>query len=561
VKTVNRGKAFVRLTVAVVVLLGAACNHKQDRPMACSAVLGFELFNGQIVTMDELGTIASSITIDNDQIVALGVTTPDHDDTSCRRRIDLQGRTVIPGLIDSHVHFVRAGSAPGHDVRLAETASSITELQELIRAAALSAPDGQAITIIGGISQQQFVENRFPTLQELDAAANNRVVYAQQGFAGPAFTNSAGKQFFTEKGVGVAEDGSIEAGKSTAAAFMALKSEQTHEDRKRGLQRLQKYANSLGLTTVADQAGVPFPGAGFFAPSKDYKAMLDLWRDKKLTVRIRAQRLTYDSDDQAGAVEAFLANAWPGFGDEYLKVTAMGEHIVSFPRDGQVNSAYASKVRQIAMQGWSHEQHSTSFMENRQHIDAIESVHADHPITELRWSLTHVFEIGHNGDLSAVNRLKLMGMGLRLQNHGYRVRTDTFPLGRTLGGANAGPLYRTLYDSGIRLGAGTDGTLLGPMNPWHSIYYMLSGMDSSGKLVNEGQTLTRMEALSLYTRGNAWFTFDERKLGSLEVGKSADLVVLDGDYLTVPLPEIKRLRSILTMVGGKVVYTSPDESI
>ena len=90
---------------------------------------------------------------------------------------------------------------------------------------------------------------------------------------------------------------------------------------------------------------------------------------------------------------------------------------------------------------------------------------------------------------------------------------------------------------------------------------MLSGMDSSGKLVNEGQTLTRMEALSLYTRGNAWFTFDERKLGSLEVGKSADLVVLDGDYLTVPLPEIKRLRSILTMVGGKVVYTSPDESI
>jgi len=121
-----------------------------DQDQACSAVLGFELFNGQIITMDELETVASSITIDNDQIVALGATTTDHDDTSCRRRIDLQGRTVIPGLIDSHVHFVRAGSAPGHDVRLARTASSITELQELIRATALSAPDGQAIAITGG---------------------------------------------------------------------------------------------------------------------------------------------------------------------------------------------------------------------------------------------------------------------------------------------------------------------------------------------------------------------------------------------------------------------------
>ncbi len=99
------------------------------------------------------------------------------------------------------------------------------------------------------------------------------------------------------------------------------------------------------------------------------------------------------------------------------------------------------------------------------------------------------------------------------------------------------------------------------MNPWFSIYYMLTGKDASGKPVNEGQTLTRMEALSLYTRDNAWFTFDEQELGSLEVGKRADLVVLSGDYLTLPLSEIKTLRSVLTMVNGEIVYTSPDESL
>ena len=441
INTSHRSKAFLGLLFTLAVVSGTACSDQQesalandgaDQNQACSAYTGVELLNGQIITMDEHDTVVSSLTIENGRIVALGVTTSDHEDTSCRRRVDLHGRTVIPGLIDSHVHFVRAGSAPGYDVRLAETAASITELLELIRAAAQTVPSGQAITIIGGISPQQFVEKRFPTLQELDAAGLDHVVYAQRGFAGPAFTNSAGRQFFTEKGVSVAEDGSIEAGKSTVAAFMALKSGQTHEDRKRGLQRLQKYANRAGLTTVADEAGVQFAGAGFFAPENDYQAMLDLWRDKNLTVRIRAQRLSYDNDVLAGAVEEFLANAWPRFGDEFLKVTALGEHIVSFPRDGQVDSAYTSKVNKIAMTGWSHEQHSASFMENQQHIDAIESAHADYPITELRWSLSHVFEIGHDDDLTTVNKLKSMGMGLRLQNHGYSVPTDTFPLGRTL---------------------------------------------------------------------------------------------------------------------------------
>jgi len=563
-------KVFFWLTLILGTGIWTACSNEQNNPpnevnstgnQTCAEHSGYELINGQIITMDENDSVVSSLTVENGHIVALGATKFDQKSASCHRVIDLAGRTVIPGLIDSHVHFVRAGSAPGHDLRAAETAFSIAELLELIRTQAQTLPEDRVITIIGGITQQQFSENRFPTLQELDAVAPNHAVYAQRGFFGPAFTNSAGKKLFAAYGISVAQDGTIEAGKATGAAFMALKASQTDEDRKQGLLRLQRYANSLGLTTVADEGGVLFPGAGFFDPGNDYQTLLDVWRDGGLTVRIRAQRLSYDSDAGPGKVEEYLNHAWPQFGDEFLRTTSLGEHIVSFPQNGQVDPAYGAKIEKIALKGWSHEQHSTSNMENQQHIDAIVAVHAKYPITDLRWSLAHIFELGKDGDLVSINKLKSMGMGVRVQNHGYNVPTDKFPLGRTLNGANSGPLYRTLFDSGIRLGAGSDGALGGPINPWLSIYYMLSGKDSGGLLVNQGQTLTRLEALSLYTRDNAWFTFDEQELGSLEVGKIADLAVLNGDYLNLPLAEIKTLGSVLTMVGGEVVYSDPEHSI
>ncbi len=142
----------------------------------------------------------------------------------------------------------------------------------------------------------------------------------------------------------------------------------------------------------------------------------------------------------------------------------------------------------------------------------------------------------------------------RVQNQAYSIPTDQFPLGRVLGGDNAGPLYRILIDSGIHMGAGTDGALVGPMNPWLSIYYMVTGRDSGGQLINEGQTLSRLEALRLYTINNAWFSFEEQQIGSLEVGKKADLVVLNADYLNVPEEDIRSLRSMMTMVDGKIVY-------
>lgn len=511
------------------------------------------LVNAKVLTMDSSYTQATALLIYDNKIRQVSTDELSTDD--CTNVIDLEGRTVIPGIIDSHSHFIRQANMPGNDTRHAETVRSIKEFQAVIAKRAREIPADNFISVMGGVVPQQIQpEGRLPNLAELDLATSNHPVYIQMGFSGPAMTNTLGKLIFTKAGVTVSEDGSIAMGKDANLAFATIKATQTREQQLSSIRNLMAYSNQLGMTSIHDQGGVVFPGGGFFDVSTDYDEMLSIWRKGEMTVRIRAHLGAADSSLEAGGVEARLNNAWSSIGDDMFRMSAMGEHVVTFPRDGKISAAYSGKVLEIAKHGWTHEQHSVSDAENIQHFNAIKKAHSQYPITNYRWSLSHVFEVGHaksSIDLAEIDRL---GMGLKLQSQGYVMPTNRFPLGRTLEGNNSGPLYRTLYDSGIPLGAGTDGILVVPMNPWHSIYYMVTGRDIKGELVNPGQTLTRLEALQLYTTGSAWFSFDEDKLGSIEVGKLADIVVLSDDYLNIEVEKIKMLESVLTIVDGKIVY-------
>ena len=144
-------------------------------------------------------------------------------------------------------------------------------------------------------------------------------------------------------------------------------------------------------------------------------------------------------------------------------------------------------------------------------------------------------------------RLKAIGAGVAV--HGWLY----------LGGApgRGGPPYRTIVDSGIHVGAGSDAAAVSVFDPWLEIYYMVTGRNSAGELINPGQQLTRMEAIRLYTAENGWFTHEERKLGTIEAGKLADLAVLSADYFDparVNDEAIKQIRSVLTVVDGRVVH-------
>lgn len=503
------------------------------------------LVNGKIITLDEQDSIADSVLIHRGRIVAVG--DESGETASSARVIDLDGRTVIPGLFDSHMHFIRATLRPGHDMRTIEFANSIESLLDSIRSRAATVPGGEWITAIGGWDPIQFIgENRFPTIDELNSAAPEHPFMIFLRANGPAVTNELGRDLLLRGGVEVGDDGIIAQGAQSIAAFDYLKSLQTEADRQRSAIEFMHHANSLGLTSIRDVAGTERPGAQLFEPDHDYDTMLGLWREGRLTIRTRLMFMSWDEEigDGTGqsAFEQRLRNSFMGLGDDMLRVAGVGEHLVSNPR----NPAFAQATRLAAERGWTVEEHSGSPADNQAHIAAFEAAHEVAPITDLRWSLTHVQQI--TPDIA--ERLKALGAGVTVQVHRYLNRGN-------LDNNQGGPPLRMLVDLGVPVGGGTDSTNAQPMNPWISIYYMISGKNVGGYAVNAGQELTRQEALRVYTLGSAWFSQDDDDLGSIEVGKFADLVVLSDDYLSVPEDDIRNLRSVLTMLGGEIVYAEP----
>ena len=263
-------------------LILAAPAGAQDAT-AC-ATRDLALVNGTIHTMDAQDSIISSVLIEAGRFAALNPDpgTLDH----CTDVIDVQGRTVIPGLIDNHVHYIRIANRPGHDLRALEVTFTVDAALQAIREKAAAVPAGALITTIGGIRRTQWQERRFPTLAELDAAAPGNPVYLSERGAGPGQTNTAGRDLLRGLGAPVTDAGEIAAGADTALAYDVLAADLTNEDRKRQLLGVADYALSVGLTTVMDMSGT-VPGVGFIDQTNGYDFFLDLVREGSHKVRTR----------------------------------------------------------------------------------------------------------------------------------------------------------------------------------------------------------------------------------------------------------------------------------
>jgi predicted amidohydrolase YtcJ len=467
--------------------------------------------------------VATTLTIRNGRIAAVGKTMALAPDA---RTIDLGGRTVVPGLFDGHVHYTRAAVNPGYEARRIERAFSIAELQEAIAERAKSAPPGQFITCIGGWNYTQFAEGRRPTKAELDAAASKHAVYLSGTGGGTgAITNSLGVTFFESKGVAVdARTGTVS---SAPAALAALQGIQTPDDKLRGTADLNAHANSLGLTGVINSGNLD-----------DQELALRLWRDDKLTIRMRPL-FPADSPQQ---VEARVLNNFSqsgrAVGDDMFRVAGFGERVGGMDT---MSPQFEPTARMIAKYGWLLQQHSITLKENDFHLQAFRSIMREYPIDKLRWSIIHLQSI----DEARLKALKALGAGASAQTWTYL----------SIGG---GPPFRRIVDSGIPAGVGTDSTNVSALDPWLSVFYMTTGRNVSGMLTNDGQQISRVEALRLYTEGAAWFSFDDYQVGSFVEGKYADLAVLSHDYLTVPDQMIRKIESVMTFVDGKIVYATGD---
>jgi predicted amidohydrolase YtcJ len=516
----------------------------------CAGSRDLRLVNGRIETMDARNSVVSSVTIQDGRFDFSG-----GKPSPCTKTINLRGRTAVPGLIDNHNHILLLGIRPGYDTRL-ETAASIADVQAAITARAKSVPAGKFITAMGGWNPAQFAEKRLPTLAELDTAAPDHPVLVFLAFTGPAATNSLGKAFFAGKGIEVSATGAIGPNAPSIAALNALRSIQTFDDQERGTMDALAYSASVGVTTDVDMGAFVIPGLpnvqdsfvfdslASADPFHMYDAVLALNRLKKMPARVRVFFLSMDTQPNVPLLSERLRNAFEDFGDDMLRIAGIGEFATVWPLFGKVTPPpnYEAALQLVARQGWPFQQHSLSLAEDQLTAATFEKVNAVTPIANLRWSIAHVPHI----DQPTLDRFKALGAGVAIHPFEYLA-----------GAAGAGPPVRMIVDSGIHVGAGSDAAQISTLDPWLMIYYMVTGKNAAGTLINAGQTLTRTEALRLYTANNGWFLREEDRLGSIEPGKLGDVVVLNQDFLDpakVPDEAIKRVRSVLTVVGGQVVY-------
>ena len=537
-------RRFIALTA--VLLAG----HAFAQQNTCAGSRDLRLTNGKIVTLDKQNTVVSEVIIQDGKFTAVGKnggirTSP------CTRTINLRGRTAVPGLIDNHNHIVLLGMRPGYDIRL-ETAASIADIQAMLKAKAKTVPAGAFITTLGDFNAKQVVEKRLPTLAELDAALPDHP-YLLNG--GGTVTNSRGKVFFESKGILVSPTGVI-AGPGFNAALNALRAIQTFDDKTRGTMDAMNYLTSFGLTTSVDMGAFTIPGTPDMQdaavadsveslnPWTMYDAFMALHREGKMTHRLRVFFLSQDTRADVPILKQRLLNNFPDFGDGMLKTSGIGEFAAAWRVTAQGGPAnYETALQSVAKYGWAFQQHTLSLNEDKFTTETFEKVNAVTPIKDLHWSIGHVPKI----DRPTLDRLKAIGAGVAV--HGWLY----------LGGTpqNGGPPFRTIVDSGIHVGAGSDAAAVSVFDPWLEIYYMVTGKNSAGEMINPGQQLTRLEALRLYTSENGWYTHEENQLGTIELGKLADVAVLSEDYLDpakVSEEGIKQLRSVLTVVDGKVVH-------
>lgn len=505
------------------------------------------LVNGRIHTMDANDTVVSHVLIRNGRFIAAGYGAV----RAQGRRFDvvnLRGRTVVPGIIDNHDHIVLMGNRPGHHAPL-ENAYSIADVQQTYAARAADLPAGAWITTIGGFHRNHLVPPdqppRFPTLAELDAAVPDHPVYLSESFSGPSATNTLGRAYFQslDPPIPVGADGSIASGNPTGRATLALRQRLlTFEERKRAAADAVAYGLGLGVTTHLDQGafqatGTPSDGAAHEDNFTMHLPFLSLLEEGRLDARLRINFLHMESDQATPELAARLRNAFPFFGGDLARTGGIGEFIAQGTGPA---SPFLEAARKVAAAGWRAEVHSLSQTDFQQEIQAFETVNAETPITGLRWVVAHVPFITEE----YVNRLKALGGGLSLTGWRYLAGTP---------GQN-GPPFRMIVDNGINAGMSSDGMQIAPMNPWLHMYYATTGRNARGVVINAGQQITRQEVLRLYTRDNGWFLREEDELGSIEVGRHADLAVLDRDYFAVPDEQLKQIRSLFTVVGGRVVH-------
>jgi hypothetical protein len=293
-------------------------------------------------------------------------------------------------------------------------------------------------------------------------------------------------------------------------------------------------------TSVAAPAGAT-PLEPLIRAAFDHFRMYDAWRELyrqgRATIRLQANFLHNQNDKALPELRERLRNQFPFFGSDMFMTGGIGESAA--PGDG-TGEIWLEAQRLVAQARWRNENHALTLTAFENEIAGYEKVNAEFNITDLRWVISHI----PFATPPLLQRLKALGCGAQLTGWRYLQGTTQ----------NNGSPFKMVLESGIRAGMHSDSVHISPLNPWLHVYYAVTGVNALGQLINDGQQISRQDALRLYTRENGWFLRMEDRLGTIEPGRLADLAVLSDDYLKVTDEQIKGIKSVLTVVDGKIVH-------
>lgn len=559
-KLSQRGKVCLLIGLSAVLAWGCGSDGDSGPPPVIAEAV---YTNGKVVTVDDRSTIAQAFAVKDGKYIAVGSNAEINrhvgPDTTV---VDLRGRTVIPGLSDSHLHG--AGGGPGIDL---SGTRSLAELFAKISEAAARASPSDILVSNSDWHEAQLTEQRTPTAAELEAAAPGIAVVLVRGGHSYFLNTTALARWNITTATPVPEGGAIPRDANgnltgelvdTARRYVTLPP--TPPTTIADLEAQQRTLNAYGLTSVR------IPGTSVAA----YRQFQELRDTQKATLRYS---ILFRGTPQSLAA----AGIGPREGDEWVKVWGikisvdggfegghmtrpyeepMGQGGTYFGLQTVSQADFNAQVLAINRAGWRAAVHAVGDAAVDQVLTGYEAAHADKDLRQNGWTIEHAFVTRPD----QYPRIRAMNLRMSVQDHLYLVA----PVLRGYWGldrASQVTPVKTYLDEGFLVAGGTDSPVI-PVNPFWVMYHFLTRDTITGGVYGQNQAVASRETvLRLLTINNARLTDEADIKGSVEVGKLADFVVLSADYMTIPDADVENLKAVATFVGGVKVYQNPDVSI
>lgn len=569
----------MKKSIFLVLLIILFISCQKDKKEISAETADLIVTNGKIAIMDKNNTISEAIAVKKGKVLAYGTTSEilklKGEQTKV---IDAKGRTIIPGLNDSHLHLTRGGRFYNAELRWDGVTSLKTALRMLKEQAART-PKGQWVRVVGGWSPFQFEEKRFPTTEEINEATGDVPAFVLFLYSRGWINKSGLKVLKIDENTKPPEGSSYEKGPdgkltgvllaepnptilyAAIGALPPMNDEQMLNSTRQFYRELNRY----GVTSGIDAGG------GGHAFPKDYGATKVLANQGEMPIRLSYYLFPQNKGKEFAEFQNWIATNKVGNNGEIhldhgYELEGAGEFLTWSAGDFENflapqpmledRPSWRSDIKKVIRlhvdSGWPFRIHATYGETIANLLEVLEEVNTETngKLAKQRWLFDHAETVTEQ----QLKRVKALNGGIAIQSR-LAYAGEYFVQRYGAAKAQYAPPLKLMIKMGIPVGAGTDGTRVASYNPWPALYWMVSGKTVGGlQLSAPDNLLTREEALLLYTKGSAWVSKEETVKGSLEQGMFADFILLSDDYFSVPENKIKDLSAVLTVVGGNVVF-------